>query len=69
MVLKLVKHTNPIGAMKIFTKTDFNICMEGRITILKNVPDRYGTLMNNTLENYGSYWHKTTDYYQRTLYT
>ena len=36
MTFKVLKQLNPIGAMKIFTKPDFNLCMQERLTILKS---------------------------------
>ena len=34
MTFKLVKQLNPIGAMKKFTKPNFNLCMEEHLTFL-----------------------------------
>ena len=34
MTFKIVNKLNPIGAMKIFTKPNFNLCMEELLTIL-----------------------------------
>ena len=33
---KVVNHLNPIGAMKIYTKPKYNLCMEEGLTIHKN---------------------------------
>ena len=35
MTFKVIKQLNPIGAMKIFTKPNSNLCMQERLTILK----------------------------------
>ena len=47
MSFKLVKQINPIGAMKSFTKPNFNLCIEERLTILKKLRDKRVTIMNN----------------------
>ena len=39
MTFKVVKELNPVGSMKIFTKPNFNLCVEERLRILK----RYAT--------------------------
>ena len=55
MSFKVVNQLKLIGAMKTFTKPNFNLCMEERLTILKRV-----TIMNNNLDIYGACRHKTT---------
>ena len=40
MTFKFVKQLNPIGKMKTLTKPNFNICMEKRLTIPKNLRDK-----------------------------
>ena len=60
MTLKLVKHINPIGPMKSFTKPNFNICMEENLTILKNLCDKHVTLIKKSSDIYGAFRHKTT---------
>ena len=60
MTFKVVKQLNPIGAMKIFTKPNCNLCMRERVTILKNLCDKRVTVMNKNSEIYGAYRHKTT---------
>ena len=40
MTFKVAKQINGIGAMKQFTKTNCNICMEERLNILKNIRDK-----------------------------
>ena len=59
MTFKVLKQLNPIGAMKTFTKPDFNLCMQKRLTILKIIRDKRVTVMNKNLEIYGAYRHKT----------
>ena len=65
---KLVNELNLIGAMKTFTKPNFNIFAEERLTIIKNIRDKCVTIMNNNLEIYGACRHKTT-FYQFSLRT
>ena len=54
MTFKVVKQLNLIGAMKIFTKPNRNICMQERLTILKNLHDKRVTVMNNNHHTYGA---------------
>ena len=49
---KVVKQLNLIGAMKTFTKPIWNLCMEERLTILKNIRDKRVMVMNKNLEIY-----------------
>ena len=44
MTFKVINHLNPIGAMKTFMKTNFNICMKERLTTLKNLRDKSVTV-------------------------
>ena len=37
MTFKVVKELNPIGTIEKFTKPNLNLCMEERLTILKNL--------------------------------
>ena len=60
MVLKVVNKINPIAAMKSFTKPNCNVCMEERLTIIKNLRDKRVTLMNINLKMYGDFRHNTT---------
>ena len=60
MTFKVVNQLNPIGAMKTFTKPNFNLCMEERLTILKNIRDKHVKIMNDNSEIYGACRHKTT---------
>ena len=60
MTFKVVKHINPIGAMKTFTKTNCNLCIQERLKILKNLRDKRVTVMNKNSEIYGACRHKTT---------
>ena len=55
-----VKELNPIGAMKNIMKPNCNLCMEGRLTILKKLRDKRITIMDNNSEIYGACRHKTT---------
>ena len=57
MMFKLV---NPIGAMKKITKPNYNLYMEERLTILKNLRDKRVTIMNKNSEIYWALRHKTT---------
>ena len=59
MTFKIVKHLNPIGAMKTFTKPNCNLCIEERLTILKNLCDKRVTIMNKNSEKYGACRYKT----------
>ena len=59
MTFKLVKQLSPIGAMKIFTKPNCNLCMEERLTILKKLRDKRVTIINKNSEIYGACQHKT----------
>ena len=60
MIFKVLKQLNPIGAMKIFTKPNCNLCMQERLTILKKLRDKRVTVMNKNSEIYGAFRHKTT---------
>ena len=54
MAFKVVKEINPIGAMKILTKPNCNLCMQERLTILKKIRDKRVTVMNKNSEIYGA---------------
>ena len=60
MMLKILKQPKPIVAMKFLTKPNCNLCMEERLIILKILCDKRIMVMNNILEIYGAYQHKTT---------
>ena len=60
MKFKLVKQLKPIGAMKTFTKPNCNLCMEERLTILKNLRDKRVTFMSKNSDIYGACRQKTT---------
>ena len=60
MTFKVVNQLNPIGKMKTFTKPNCNLCIQERLTILKNLRDKRVTVTNNILEIYGGCRHKTT---------
>ena len=59
MTLKVVKHINPVVSMKWFMKTNWNLCMDKRLMILKNLRHKNVTLMNKKSEIYGYCWPKT----------
>ena len=59
MKFKGLKQLNTIGAMKTFTKTNCNLCMQERLTILKIIRDKRVTVMNKNSEIYGACRHKT----------
>ena len=54
MTLKVVRHINLIGEMKTFTKPNYNLFMEKRLTNLKNVCEKCVTVMNKNPEIYGA---------------
>ena len=60
MTFKVVKQLNPIGARETYTKPNCNLCMQERLTILKNLHDKRVTVMNKNSEIYGACRHKTT---------
>ena len=60
MIFKVLKQLNPIGAMKIFTKPNCNLCMQERLMILKMLREKRFTAMNKKSEMYGACRHKTT---------
>ena len=55
----VVNQINLVDAMKTFTKTNCNLCMEERHTILKRLRDKRVTIMNKNSEIYGACRHKT----------
>ena len=59
MTFKILKQLNPIGAMKIFTRPNCNLCMQEPLTILKKLREKRVTVMNKNLETYGACRHKT----------
>ena len=68
MTFKLVQQLNPIGAMKIFTKPNCNLCMDERIMILKKLRDKRIKIMSKISEIYGACRQKTT-FHQFCLFT
>ena len=60
MTFKVVKQINLIGTMKTFTKPNYNLCMQERLTILKKLRDKHVTVMNINSEIYGACRHGTT---------
>ena len=60
MMFKVLKQLKPIGTMEIFTKPNFNLCMEERLTILKKLRKKRVTQMNKNSDIYGACRHKTT---------
>ena len=47
MALNLVNQLNTIESMKQFSKPNYNLCMEERLTVLKNLRNKCVTLMNH----------------------
>ena len=60
ITFKVVKQLKLIGAMKIFTKPNCNLCMQEHLTILKKLRDKHVTVMNKNTQIYGACRHKTT---------
>ena len=60
MLFEVVKQLNSIGVMKTFKKPNCNLCMQERLTILKNIRYKCVTVMNKNLEIYGAWQNKTT---------
>ena len=60
MTFKEINQLNPIGAMKIFTKPNCNLCMQERLTIMKELCEKRVTVMNTNLDIYGACRHKNT---------
>ena len=60
MDFKVVNNINLIGAMELSTKPGYNIYIEQRLTILKNIFDKRITPMKINLDIYGACHHKTT---------
>ena len=58
MTSKVVNQTDLICAMKTFTKHNCNLCLEKRLTILKELFEKNGTLMHKNLEIYRAWRHK-----------
>ena len=50
VTFKVVNQLNPIGAMKTFTKPNYNLCMEERLMILRNLRDKRVTIMKPSYE-------------------
>ena len=59
MTFKVIKQLNTVGTMKTFTKSNCNLCMQERLTILKMLRDKRVTVMNKNSEFYGACRHKT----------
>ena len=57
---KVVKQLNLIGAMKTFTRPNYNLCMEEQLTILKKLREKCVTIMNKISKIYGACWNKNT---------
>ena len=60
MTFKVVNQLNPIGAIKIFTKPNCNLCIQERLMILNKLSDKRVTVMNKNSDIYGACRHKTT---------
>ena len=54
MTSKVIQQLNPIGVMKTITKPNCNLCMQERLTILKNLRDKRVTVMKKNLRFIGS---------------
>ena len=52
IVQKVINQKNLIGAIKIFTKPNYNLCMQERLIILKKLCDQRITVMNKNMEIY-----------------
>ena len=52
--IKLLKQLNLVGEMKKITKLNCNLCMEERLMMLKNLPEKQVMVMNKNLEIYGA---------------
>ena len=68
MMFKVVKHLNPIGAMKTIKKPNCNLCMEEILTIPKKLRDKRVTIMNKNWEVYGVCRHQNS-FHQFSLST
>ena len=62
MAFMVVKHLNPIGAMKAFIRPNFNLCMEECLTTLKEIYDKNVTLMNKHFDIYRDSRQKTNSH-------
>ena len=60
MTFKVINQLNPIGAMETFTKPNCNLCMQERLTIMKELREKRDTVMNTNLDIYGACRHKNT---------
>ena len=58
MKFKAVNQLNPIGAMKSFSKPNYNICIQEHLTVLKKLCNKRVTLMKNNQYIYRAFWHK-----------
>ena len=47
MTFKVVNQIKPIGAINTFTKSNCNLCMEERLTIIKKLCEKRVPTMNN----------------------
>ena len=60
MTFKVVNQLNLIGAIKTCNKPNCNLCMQERLTILKELHGKHVTVMNKNPEIYGACRNKTT---------
>ena len=60
MTFKVVKQLNPIVPMKTCTKPNYNLYMEERLKILKNICDKRVMVMKKNSKIYGPCQSKTT---------
>ena len=58
MMSKVVNQLNCILAIKIFTKSNCNLCIEEGQMILKKQRDKHVTLKNKNADIYGACQHK-----------
>ena len=58
MTFIVLKHINLIDEMG--KKPNYNLCTEELLTILKNIHEKYATLINKNSEIYRACRHKTT---------
>ena len=52
IIFKVVNNLKPISSMQFFTKPNCNLCMEERLTILKNIHEKRVMLMNKNVDIY-----------------
>ena len=50
IMFNIVNHIYPFGEMEYYIKLNYNLCMEERLTILKNICEKNITLMNKIVD-------------------